>query len=695
MANEYSYIGKQIGNYRVVAEIASGSFGRVYRGEHLFLKKRSVAIKLLHTLHLGSLEERENFLREAEFLEELKHPYILPILDVGVDEGCPYLIAEYAANGSLRNRLKQQAPQFLPVHESLTILTQIGQALQYAHEQHIIHRDLKPENILFNVRGDVLLADFGIATMLGTASMKYVSSAGTPRYMAPEQFKGNVSKESDQYALGCIAYELFTGSPPFTAPDFFTVGFLHISEPVIPPKQLNSRIPPQIEQAILKALAKQRTDRFPNILAFLNALQPDVQIEPAISFPTQANTTLVLPILDEQEKSPLRNQSHPGEKTPEHTATDTQGTTRRRPNTEENTLERSQSGWMASLPASNSPKVVENTNVSTFVSPTKKPADFRRRQVMLAFITIIAIASIIGSLLLILPGILASKAHTIVKTPQTVATTALSATTVVTQTPTSALSPTPTLSPTATFSPTATATPTSTVTPSPTPLSPTVVPPLPLNLIASPSSFYANNNCSWDSGGSAAGGAWTCSATLTNKQGTQQNLSWSTSSSGLTVQGVLAAGFSPASGTLSPGQSSTVTITVDYYNHGSCDNSGTSGSLIFSGPINNVSIPWTCSDPHLAVSPNNFTFGANCTPVSGGDQCVATVTIQDQGILRSWSTSSAGVTGITFSPPGGYFVSPSNSIAQVVVFIPLTSCPTSANLIFSGPINTITVPWSC
>mgnify|MGYP001439718342 CR=1 FL=1 len=124
----------------------------------------------------------------AEFLEQLKHPYILPILDVGIDEGFPYLVAEYEPNGSLRDRIKKHAPQLLPFREILTIIMQVGEALQYAHEQNIIHRDLKPENILFNARNEAMLADFGLATSLSTASIKHVDNAGTPRYMAPEQF---------------------------------------------------------------------------------------------------------------------------------------------------------------------------------------------------------------------------------------------------------------------------------------------------------------------------------------------------------------------------------------------------------------------------------------------------------------------------------------------------------------------------
>ncbi len=157
MVSENNYIGREIGNYRIVEELAVGSFGRVYKGMHLYLTKRIVAIKILHHTYLGSQKERENFLQEAQLLEMLKHPNILPILDVGVEDGIPYFVLEYAPNASLRDLLQAESPHPLHINIALTILTQIGQALSYAHQQNIIHRDLKPENILFNARGDALL----------------------------------------------------------------------------------------------------------------------------------------------------------------------------------------------------------------------------------------------------------------------------------------------------------------------------------------------------------------------------------------------------------------------------------------------------------------------------------------------------------------------------------------------------------
>src|SRR5262249_10660962 len=150
------------------------------------LKKRTVAVKILHS-HLATQQKRESFFQEAELLEMLKHPHILPILDVGIQDGFPYLVTEYCPKGSLYRRLKRQRPHPLPVEEASTILTQVGQALQYVHEQGVVHRDLKPQNILFNAKGEALLADFGIAKMLATINIQQGTITGTPQYMAPEQ----------------------------------------------------------------------------------------------------------------------------------------------------------------------------------------------------------------------------------------------------------------------------------------------------------------------------------------------------------------------------------------------------------------------------------------------------------------------------------------------------------------------------
>ncbi len=273
--DEDTNIGKQIGNYRIVEEIGSGAFADVYMGQHIVLRdKPPVAIKLLHA-RLKLPRERDTFIQEAQLLYRLQHPHILSMQDVGFQEGLPYIIAEYASRGSLQDRLDRQPGKPLPIDEAITILTHIGQALHYAHQQGIVHRDLKPENILFNAKGEALLADFGIAVVLTSKHTKEVGNGGTPAYMAPEMFAGKVSTKSDQYALGCIAYELFTGRKPFDVEGVFieAVWFQHAKVEPDAPTQHNKQIPTYIEQAILKAMAKERTERHKDVVSFIEALK--------------------------------------------------------------------------------------------------------------------------------------------------------------------------------------------------------------------------------------------------------------------------------------------------------------------------------------------------------------------------------------------------------------------------------------
>lgn len=260
MISNRSNVGRQFGNYLVEAEIGKGGFARVYKGRHLTLDERAVAIKVFQGTSFDSQEERERFLQEAHILEKLKHPHILHIHDVSQLDGVPYLVVDYASKGSLRDLLSKRAPQRLPLAEALNIMQQVGEALHYAHQQSIIHRDLKPENILFNAQNQVLLADFGIAKALVGRPVSYTSHPlGTLGYMAPEAISdGAVSKQSDLYALGMVAYELFTGHKP-TTNCFVPLDF--------PPD-----VPENIQRAILKAVAKDLYDRYADVPTFIAAL---------------------------------------------------------------------------------------------------------------------------------------------------------------------------------------------------------------------------------------------------------------------------------------------------------------------------------------------------------------------------------------------------------------------------------------
>ncbi len=192
----------------------------------------------------------------------------------------PFHFREYCSGGSLRDHLKRQSPYPLPLDEALAILAQIAEALYFAHKQNIVHRDLKPENILFSAKGELLLSDFRFANILDTIGIRQGTVIGTPAYMAPEQFRGFASRESDQYAFGCIAYELLTGRQPFIASDIASLMFKHLTEQPPAPRQLNAQVPEYIDQAILKSLAKEREVRYADVVSFARALLKDSQFQP-------------------------------------------------------------------------------------------------------------------------------------------------------------------------------------------------------------------------------------------------------------------------------------------------------------------------------------------------------------------------------------------------------------------------------
>lgn len=262
-----------VGNYELLEEIGRGSFGIAYKVRHRFIPNRVAVMKVLKSSRLHATSEQDKFMREARYLGMLDHPHILAILDAGIDEGIPYIVTEYAPNGSLRDLLNRYSLRPISPKRAIAIVSQIGYALHYAHSQGIIHHDIKPENILFNAAGDALLADFGIAMMQESIQrQRSAASIGTPTYMAPERFQGYVSKRSDQYSLGCVLYELLAGRPPFTAPNAIALGLQHARTQPVPPSSFNVRVPAYVEQAVLRTLEKRRMNRFGSVLNFVEAI---------------------------------------------------------------------------------------------------------------------------------------------------------------------------------------------------------------------------------------------------------------------------------------------------------------------------------------------------------------------------------------------------------------------------------------
>ena len=259
-------IGQQLGNYHLVRLLGRGSFADVYLGEHIHLNTQA-AIKVLD-MRLAN-DDMGDFLKEARTIANLKHPSIIQILEFGVENNTPFLVMEYAPNGTLRSHFPRGS-RFSP-EDIQPYVMQIASALQYAHDEKLIHRDIKPENMLLGINDEVLLADFGIAIVAHssrTQSMKGV--AGTVAYMAPEQLRGMPVKASDQYALAAVMYEWLTGKSLFQG-SFVDVATHQMQTPPPPLSEQVLSISPMVESAILKALSKDPAHRFASVQEFANA----------------------------------------------------------------------------------------------------------------------------------------------------------------------------------------------------------------------------------------------------------------------------------------------------------------------------------------------------------------------------------------------------------------------------------------
>src|SRR5207302_11394086 len=204
-------VGQQLGNYRLVRLLGQGGFAEVYLGEHLHLSMQA-AIKLLHTQLAG--EDTDAFRKEARTIARLVHPHIVRVTDFGIEGETPFLVMDYAPNGTLRQRHPKGTQ--LPLSLIISYVKQIAGALQHAHNEKLVHRDIKPENSLLGRQNELLLSDFGIA--LVAQSSRYPSPqeiVGTAAYMSPEQIQGKPRPASDQYALAVVVYEWLSGDRPF------------------------------------------------------------------------------------------------------------------------------------------------------------------------------------------------------------------------------------------------------------------------------------------------------------------------------------------------------------------------------------------------------------------------------------------------------------------------------------------------
>ncbi|MBF0466873.1 MAG: serine/threonine protein kinase, partial [Nitrospirae bacterium] len=261
----------EVGQYRVIDKIGEGGAGIVYKAEHT-LTKQTVAIKELSREFSISEDMKERFIREARIQAKLNHKNIVRLYNFIEQDGLFYLIMEYMEGKRLDHIIKEQTP--MEYGKCLQYFKQILDGVGFAHSQGIIHRDIKPANVIVDNDGTIKIMDFGIAKGQDDAHLtKTGTSMGTLRYMAPEQVRGEkVGVHSDVYSLGMTLYEMVTGSTPFKSDSAYHLMKEIVDEAISSPAKFRNDIPETIENAIMKACAKNPSDRFVSTSGFSKAL---------------------------------------------------------------------------------------------------------------------------------------------------------------------------------------------------------------------------------------------------------------------------------------------------------------------------------------------------------------------------------------------------------------------------------------
>jgi eukaryotic-like serine/threonine-protein kinase len=267
-------IGQSFGRYHILEKLGEGGMATVYKAYDTRLE-RDVAIKVIRVDQFSPATLQSvlaRFEREAKSLARLTHPNIVHISDYGEQDNVPYLVMDYLPGGTLKSRLGQP----MKWQATCKLLLPIAQALDYAHEQNLIHRDVKPANILMTQKGQPMLTDFGIAKILDAGGQTLTATGvgiGTPDYMAPEQWTGKTTPQSDIYSLGVVMYEMVTGRTPFSSDTPAAILLKQATEPLPRPMQYVQDLPEAVEKVLIKALAREPADRYQTMDDFARALE--------------------------------------------------------------------------------------------------------------------------------------------------------------------------------------------------------------------------------------------------------------------------------------------------------------------------------------------------------------------------------------------------------------------------------------